>query len=125
MSLKFTKIATFIIAAAMLTSCSSKATKHPTAAAAPAAKTSTKDAKKATPKAEKKAETTQTGSLVCKHGADTRSIEVITKDGGCEVSYTKDGQSTTPAHSANGTAHCESVKEKIKGNLEGSGFKCE
>ncbi len=119
------KIATLLALSLFFVSCSSKEK-----AATPAAPTkqetnkkdTKKDAKGATTKA---AAAKQAGSLVCKNGSDTRSLEVITKDGGCELSYTKFDQTTTPANSGNGTAHCESVKEKIKGNLENSGFKCE
>jgi hypothetical protein len=124
MSLKV--IASLFIATSLLVSCASK-----TKTATPAATTtSTKDSKKATAKAAKAAATTtaaavKAGAVVCKSGADSRTIEVVTKDAGCEVSYTKEGKATTPASSAHGTAHCDEVKDKIKGKLEAAGYKCE
>ena len=128
MSLKVTtQIASLLIASALLVSCSSKpkATTTATTAATPAATTETKKSKLTKTTATKAAATAQAGSLVCKSGSDTRTLEVITTDGGCELSYTKFDQTSTPAQSGNGTAYCESIKEKIKGNLENSGFKCE
>ncbi len=110
-------------------SCSSKE-KAATPAAATKQEANKKDTKKDAKKdakgtTTKAAAAAQAGSLVCKSGSDTRSLEVIAKDGGCELAYTKFDQTTTPATSGKGTAHCETVKEKIKGNLENSGFKCE
>ena len=121
------KIATLVIASTLFVSCSSKQKDAAPATTTPAA---TKDAKKADKKQTKAAaapaKTAATaGSVVCKSGSDTRTIEVVTKDGGCEVAYTKFDQTSTPGTSASGTAHCETVKEKIKTNLENSGFKCE
>ena len=122
------KIASLLVVSLFFVSCSSKQK-----AATPAAPTK-QEANKKGAKATAKAAVTKakdavanatTGSLVCKSGSDTRSLEVISKDGGCELAYTKFDQTTTPATSASGTAHCDSVKEKIKGNLENSGFKCE
>lgn len=116
------KVSTLVIASTLIVSCSSKSKD----AAGTTAATTKQDAKKVDAKAKKAAATaTSAGSLVCKSGSDTRSIDVIQKDGGCELSYTKFNETTTPATSANGTAHCESVKEKIKGNLESAGFTCE
>ena len=121
------KIATLVIASTLFVSCSSKQKAAAPTTTTPAA---TKDAKKADKKQTKAAaapaKTAATaGSVVCKSGSDTRTIEVVTKDGGCEVAYTKFDQTSTPGTSASGTAHCETVKEKIKTNLENSGFKCE
>lgn len=119
------KIATLLLISAFFVSCSSKP-KTTTTATAPTTKVDAKgkkaDAKGTTTKV---AASKAAGSVVCKSGSDTRSLEVIVKDGGCELAYTKFDQTSTPATSGNGTAHCESVKEKIKGNLENSGFKCE
>lgn len=114
------KILSLFVISMFFVSCSSKQK-----AATPAAATKQEAKKDAKAAVTKTAAQAQAGSVVCKSGSDTRTIEVVSKDGGCEVSYTKFDQTTTPATSANGTAHCESVKEKIKGNLENSGFKCE
>lgn len=125
MTLKVTQIAALLIASTMLVSCASKSK---TATTSTTTKTAvTKDAKNTAAKTAPKtaAAVTQAGAVVCKSGSDTRTLEVLTKDVGCELAYTKFDETTTKATSGNGTAHCESIKEKIKGNLESSGFKCE
>lgn len=118
----FIKVASILIISIAFVSCSSKQKNaQTTTATTPATQqeTTKANAKKATKP------TAATKSVVCKNGSDTRTIEVVAKNGGCEVAYTKFDQTTNPATSVNGTAHCESVVEKIKGNLETSGFKCE
>lgn len=65
------------------------------------------------------------GSVTCVLDKDSREIKVVRNGTGCEVQYTKLGQTNSIANSANGVAHCEKVLEKIKGNLSGSGYKCE
>jgi hypothetical protein len=116
----FIKVASVLIISIAFISCSSKQKNaQPTTPATTAAQ---KDAtKNATPTTA----ATKTKAVVCKNGADTRTIDVAVKDAGCQVVYTKFGQTTNPASSVKGTSHCESVVAKIKGNLESSGFKCE
>lgn len=61
----------------------------------------------------------------CKSGSDTRNIEVKAEGGGCEVMYTKMGETNSVASSVNGTDHCNTVAERIKTNLTNAGFTCE
>lgn len=129
MNFKFTKVASILIISIAFVSCSSKQ-KHAqtTTTTTPAAKQeAAMGAKKDTKNANAKQTTAapSAGSIVCKNGSDTRTLDVVAKGSGCEVAYTKFDQTTAPASSVNGTAHCEAVKEKIKTNLENSGFKCE
>lgn len=129
------KFAALLIVATFFVSCSSKqkaatpdSTAPATAQAADAKKADGKtDAKKDAKKDEKSttaAAAASAGVMTCKNGSDTRTLDVVKKDAGCEVSYTKFGETTAPASSSNGTAHCESVKERIKTNLENAGFQC-
>lgn len=125
------KLAALLIVAAFFVSCSSKqkSTTDTTAAtpaqAADAKKDEKADAKKDGEKSTaKSAAAASSGAMTCKNGSDTRTLEVVAKDSGCEVSYTKFGETTTPASSVNGTAHCDSVKDRIKTNLENAGFQC-
>lgn len=125
------KILSLFIISAFFVSCSSKSKN--TSAEATAKTPAKQEAAKATDKKQAKTSTTpaksatsaNASSVVCKNGSDTRTVEVVSKDGGCEVSYTKFDQTTTPATAASGTEHCANVQDKIKGNLETAGFKCE
>jgi len=65
------------------------------------------------------------GLLTCKAGADQRTIAINPVNSGCEVVYTKQDQANTIATAANDTTYCETVKNKVKTNLENSGYKCE
>ncbi len=61
----------------------------------------------------------------CKLDKDERVIEKVATTSGCEVKYTKAGETNVIASSTSGSAHCDQVQGKIKGNLEQHGFKCE
>lgn len=140
-TIQFT-IASILIGALSLAGCSSNAKK--TAEATPTDKqTATTTEIKATETAkteptvtkakkstESKAKSTNTSSsaeglLTCKSGADQRTIAVNPVNSGCEVVYTKQDQANTIATAANDTTYCETVKNKVKTNLESSGYKCE
>ena len=83
-------------------------------------------AKKATAVAPQAAKATGPGSVVCKAPGDDRSItRAVNEGGGCEVVYTKGGESKTVANEANDLTYCDQVVEKIRNNLVGAGFKCE
>lgn len=75
--------------------------------------------------AEKSAGASKAGSLTCKSGSESRTIEVAGVNGGCETRYTKAGETKTVANAKSGTDYCEQVSSKIKGNLETAGYKCE
>ena len=65
------------------------------------------------------------GNVVCKSGGDERTIATAkSESGGCEVQYTKNGQTNSVANSQTGDEYCHGVVGKIKGNLEAAGFTC-
>jgi hypothetical protein len=61
----------------------------------------------------------------CSKDKETRTLEVVTAGQGCELQYTKGGDTQKPATSVKGVTYCHTVFEKIKGNLEKAGYKCE
>ncbi len=62
----------------------------------------------------------------CTLDKDTRVIEVKkTEAGGCELFYTKFGESKSVASSGFGTQYCEEVKDRIQSNLNKAGFTCQ
>lgn len=63
-------------------------------------------------------------SLSCTLSSDTRVLEIIPKSPGCELKYTKFSETKSSASSAIGPAHCESVRDQIRANLEKSGYVC-
>ncbi|HAG91356.1 MAG TPA: hypothetical protein DCL41_05765 [Bdellovibrionales bacterium] len=65
------------------------------------------------------------GETQCKLGGDVRTIGVKAVDNGCEVIYTKFGESNSIASGSKGSEHCVNVVSKVKDNLENAGFKCE
>jgi len=60
----------------------------------------------------------------CSLKKDVRKIEVVEAGKGCEVMYTKFGETKSIATSALGMAHCNSTSEKIAVNLAEAGFSC-
>jgi hypothetical protein len=74
-------------------------------------------------------DTTSTGTssgedIECKNGGDARKLSIISKEGGCEVEYTKAGEKKVIGNSSNGTGYCGTLVSKVRGNLENSGFTC-
>lgn len=110
-----------------ITACSSGSKKAATpnvadkkATAASPATTATK-----TPVAvETKAATTVAGVMTCTSGADTRNIEIKNIDAGCELLYTKHGETKSMATAKSETAYCGGVSQKIAKNLSAAGFNC-
>ncbi len=64
-------------------------------------------------------------TVVCTSGSEERKIEVVDKSPGCELNYTKGGQSSMIASSGSTTGHCEGIKDRIKGKLEAAGYSCQ
>jgi len=74
----------------------------------------------------KSADSESAGKATCKIKGDERVIEVTkTSDNGCEVTYTKFGESKSVANAQNDMAFCQEKMSQIKGNLESAGFSCE
>lgn len=64
-------------------------------------------------------------ALTCKAGKDIRVLEKSEKNAGCELKYTKFGETNVVASSAAGGSHCDKIRDQIRSNLEKSGYKCE
>jgi hypothetical protein len=62
--------------------------------------------------------------LSCTRGQETRTLEVVKKDSGCSLDYTKGGKMKAAASSSHGTQHCVDTQKKIQKKLEQAGFKC-
>lgn len=63
--------------------------------------------------------------LLCEHGSDKRIVVIETKtDAGCEVHYTKFGNSEKVASAVHTPTFCEEVKDKIRAHLEAGQFSC-
>lgn len=75
-------------------------------------------------KAEKKA-ASSSADVSCKLGEEVRKLEVVKSESGCTLQYTKAGNTNEIASGGVGSEHCQNVSDKIKGNLESAGFKCE
>jgi hypothetical protein len=114
------KSGVLILSVVVLASCANKAKKD--AAPGAAKPTAETEAKKEIAKAKA---AVGAGVVTCTHAKDVRTIEVVAKDGGCEVKYSKAGKTTSPASSKAGDKFCHDKAAKMKTHLEGSGFKCE
>jgi hypothetical protein len=112
--------------ASSLAACSSMKKKAEPAPIAPAASNAAVQ-KPTTPvpsakpeKAEKVAKQIQ-----CENGTDKRTIAVeSTSESGCEVHYSKFGNSEKVASAVHTPSFCEEVKDKIRSHLEAGQFSC-
>jgi hypothetical protein len=64
-------------------------------------------------------------TLECKHGEDTRRLEVQTKGPGCTLQYFKFGKTNEIALSHHGVDLCQEKMKVVESNLEQGGYKCE
>lgn len=109
-----------LFGAALLAGCSHEQKKADTPAmATPAATapTTTDKAKTATSDDMPKAE--------CKMKKETRTLEVRSKEKGCELAYTKAGKESVVASSGHGFSYCKKALDKIEGKLKASGYSCQ
>ncbi|MEK6579055.1 MAG: hypothetical protein AABZ55_07490 [Bdellovibrionota bacterium] len=63
-------------------------------------------------------------ATTCSSGSDERILAIAVTGDGCELTYTKGGESKSVAHQKEGLSVCERVKEQIEKRLQASGFKC-
>ncbi len=61
----------------------------------------------------------------CKSGSDERVLKISDVQGGCNLEYTKAGNTSSVATQKNGQTKCEEVRNKIKEKLAASGYQCE
>ena len=103
------KIFAMILIGSFLVSCAAKQKSAETATTATAGKTEKSKVLKA---------------MTCMKGSDTRLLEVTSENGGCELKYTKMGETKSVANSVKGTSHCNSVKDRIIGKLQEASYNC-
>lgn len=99
-----------LLAVIALVGCASKKTEPAPAPAAPAPVVQTAPV--------------NANKLSCTKGSETRTLEVVSKDKGCALNYTKAGKETVAASSVHGTSHCDQSKTKISKKLEAAGYQC-
>lgn len=61
----------------------------------------------------------------CTSGADERLLAISTQGEGCELNYTKAGETKTIATQIIGDGRCVEVMGNVKKNLEGAQFSCQ
>ena len=106
----------------------------PTGAAAPAATTNlpaaTANGKAPAPAASsavaaKPVAAAAKAQIACVRDSDERLMEIVeAQPKGCSLYYTKGGERSSIASSTNANTHCESVRDRMKKNLEEAGYKC-
>lgn len=63
--------------------------------------------------------------ISCSSAGDTRVIvKLKSGNSGCEVLYTKNGESKQVASQQIGNDHCDTVVEKMRSTLTDAGFSC-
>jgi len=87
--------------------------------------TQTSPAKGEGPSQSSLGQATSGSKMVCKAEKDERTVEKFETSTGCELKYTKFGETTVIASSAVGSGHCDRTRDQIKANLEKNGYKCE
>lgn len=139
------KLIITLLAIATLSACASKKTadtpaKTETPATmaaakpAPEVKKEEKTAKKSAKKAAK-TETAQTAAATtgtvgtaevnCKAGSDERKLSIQVKGSGCELNYTKAGETKSIASQINGSEKCEEVMTTVKNKLVAANYVCQ
>lgn len=90
------------------------------------AKKSTKKAAKAEAKATSAQEAAVgTAEVNCKAGSDERKLSIQVKGSGCELNYTKAGETKVIASQINGSEKCEEVMTNVKNKLVAANFTCQ
>ena len=114
-----------LISLALVASCASNSTKKVSTDTKEAAKTETVKAKEIVKKEMAKADAKTSDSIkTCTIGKVVRTIEVKKSGSGCEVLYTKDGETNSVASAQNDLGHCSSIQDRITGKLSDAGFNC-
>lgn len=139
------KLIITLLAIAALSACASKKTAEapakletPATVAAEKAAAEPKKDDKAVKKSAKKAVKTETAAAAsdakstvgtaevnCKSGSDERKLAIVVKDAGCELNYTKAGETKAIASQINGSEKCEEVITAVKEKLVAANFTCE
>jgi hypothetical protein len=64
-------------------------------------------------------------TVTCVYGSTKREISVLVKDGGCTVTYAKDGNTSEIATGSATSSKCADVQKVVRGNLEKAGYTCQ
>ena len=86
--------------------------------------TKAEETKKVEPETTAQDVTASTEGAECKSGMAVRKLTVVTKGTGCEVEYTKDGDTSTIGSAQNDSNYCGMLVSKVRNRLEDSGFTC-
>lgn len=141
------KLIITLLAIATLSACASKKTAEaPTKAETPASMTAEKSAANAkkedknTKKSAKKSTQSEakaaaagtaqeaavgTAEVNCKSGSDERKLAINVKGSGCELNYTKAGETKSIASQINGSEKCEEVMTSVKNKLVAANYTCQ
>lgn len=68
---------------------------------------------------------TEAKDVTCKSGSDERKLTIITKDGGCELQYTKGSDTSIKATQKLGNNKCIEISNHIKEKLIAAQFECQ
>ena len=63
--------------------------------------------------------------VTCKSGTEERKLAIKASGEGCNLEYTKAGQSSSIASQVSGTQKCDDVSKKIQDKLVAAGYACE
>ena len=136
------KLAITLLALTLVTACASKKT-EPAKTETPKTMTAEKPAievkkeEKRTKKGAKKASdeaaaatpaaksAVGTAEVNCKSGTDERKLAIQVKGSGCELMYTKAGETKAIASQMNGSEKCEEVMTSVKEKLVAANYTCQ
>lgn len=62
--------------------------------------------------------------IKCMQGHDIRQLEILTKEAGCTLQYSKFGKNSQIALSRHGVEVCKDRLKQVRNTLEGSGYQC-
>lgn len=135
---------TMILVVAFVLSACASAKKETTTAAPAKTATETKEAAKTANAKDKKAAATEKAAsterakpvkatvtadsvgdtIECKSGSDVRKLVISDKGAGCEVEYTKNGETKVIGGAEYERSVCTNVVAKVRGTLETAGYTC-
>jgi uncharacterized protein YceK len=83
------------------------------------------DNKKVEATTEAKTATLGKADVTCKLGQYVRQMTIENTKEGCNLKYSKDGETRSIAEGSAGSTYCQEVLDRVKGNLVEKGFTCE
>lgn len=121
------QILVLLAASVLLASCaSSQKASEAEAKASAEAQAAAEEKAKSEAEAAEKEKAAKANRTECARDQDTRVLEIASvQPKGCELNYTKFGNTEAVASSAVGLEHCQTVRDRIRGKLEEAGYKCQ